>query len=189
MKRRLFTLVLFLLLGAVVNVAVAWGCVYFQATPWDDVEFLKDPNVQSLQDNHIRVYDTLEDEQLRQFGVFDSEYVAKLDESRERSSGWFSFAWRTRCGWPLLSLDGGRWSTLEFNESKGRHKFVATFHKTVIPVNPAVLLGDLEYLPLRPIWPGFAVNTLFYAAILWLLIPVPFVLRRLIRHKRGLCVA
>ena len=42
-------------------------------------------------------------------------------------------------------------------------------------------------LPLDPIWPGFAVNTLFYAAVLWLLIPGPFVLRRFIRMKRGLC--
>ena len=49
--------------------------------------------------------------------------------------------------------------------------------------------GDLfrPQLPLRPIWPGFAVNTLFYATILWLLIPGPFVLRRLIRRKRGRC--
>ena len=44
-------------------------------------------------------------------------------------------------------------------------------------------------LPLLPIWPGFAVNTIFYAAILWPLICGPFVLRRLIRRKRGLCVA
>ena len=43
--------------------------------------------------------------------------------------------------------------------------------------------------PLRPIWPGFAVNTLCYAAILWLLILGPFVLRRFIRMKRGLCPA
>ena len=44
-------------------------------------------------------------------------------------------------------------------------------------------------LPLRPIWPGFTINTPFYAAILWLLIPGPFALRRVIRRKRGLCVA
>ncbi len=42
-------------------------------------------------------------------------------------------------------------------------------------------------IPLRPIWPGFAVNTLFYATILWLLIPGPFVLRRFLRLRRGLC--
>ncbi len=41
--------------------------------------------------------------------------------------------------------------------------------------------------PLRPLWPGFAVNTLFYAAVLWLLILGPFALRRFIRVKRGLC--
>ena len=37
-----------------------------------------------------------------------------------------------------------------------------------------------------PIWPGFLADSLFYAALLWLLIPGPFVLRRFIRMKRGL---
>jgi hypothetical protein len=44
-------------------------------------------------------------------------------------------------------------------------------------------------LPLRPIPGGFAVNTVFYAAVLWLLIPGPFVLRRLLRRRRGFCPA
>ena len=44
-------------------------------------------------------------------------------------------------------------------------------------------------LPLCPIWPGFAVNTVFYAAILWLLICGPFMLRGFIRIRRGLCPA
>ncbi|MCZ6736067.1 MAG: hypothetical protein O7C65_09780 [Planctomycetota bacterium] len=47
---------------------------------------------------------------------------------------------------------------------------------------------ESQGLPLRPIWPGFAINTLFYAAILWLPIRGPFALRRLIRRERGLCV-
>ena len=42
-------------------------------------------------------------------------------------------------------------------------------------------------VPLAIIWPGFAVNTLFYALILWLYMAVPSVLRRLIRIKRGRC--
>ena len=42
-------------------------------------------------------------------------------------------------------------------------------------------------MPLVPIWPAFAVNTLFYATILWLLIPGPFTLRRFLRVRRGLC--
>ena len=47
----------------------------------------------------------------------------------------------------------------------------------------------LRAIPIRPVFPGFAVNTLFYAAVLWLLIPGPFVLRRFIRVKRGRCPA
>ena len=38
-----------------------------------------------------------------------------------------------------------------------------------------------------PAWLGFAIHTLFYAAILWLLISGSFALRRAIRRKRGQC--
>ena len=42
-------------------------------------------------------------------------------------------------------------------------------------------------LPYRPIWPGFAANTVFYAALFWLPF-APFALRRMIRRHRGLCL-
>ncbi len=67
-----------------------------------------------------------------------------------------------------------------------------TSHRTDSNRQPAVYKTaalPLSYVPLRPIWPGFAVNTLFYAVVLWLLIPGPFALRRFIRVKRGLCPA
>jgi hypothetical protein len=44
-------------------------------------------------------------------------------------------------------------------------------------------------LPCYPIWPGFAINTIFYAAILWGMSAVPLALRRRRRLKRGLCPA
>jgi hypothetical protein len=48
--------------------------------------------------------------------------------------------------------------------------------------------GGLDrVLPFRPIWPGFAINTVLYAAALWLLFAGPFALRRWRRIKRGLC--
>ena len=50
------------------------------------------------------------------------------------------------------------------------------------------LLRAPRVLPLYPIWPGFAINTIFYAAILWLLFAAPFTLRRWRRIRRGLCV-
>jgi len=42
-------------------------------------------------------------------------------------------------------------------------------------------------LPIDPIWPGFAINTVFYAVILWLIFAAPLALRRRRRTKRGLC--
>jgi hypothetical protein len=45
-------------------------------------------------------------------------------------------------------------------------------------------------LPLRLAWPGFAINTVFYAAVLWMLFAVPMALRKMRggrRIKRGWC--
>jgi len=44
-----------------------------------------------------------------------------------------------------------------------------------------------HYYPSRPLWPGFAINTVFYAGVLWVLCCGPFALRRMIRRRRGQC--
>ncbi len=87
-------------------------------------------------------------------------------------------------GWPMLALwsvwlDAGR--PQQAKPPRVKHGIV-----TSLP-----WWGDYapRILPLRPIWPGFAINTAFYAATLWLPIRGPFALRRHIRRKRGLCVA
>ena len=46
---------------------------------------------------------------------------------------------------------------------------------------------EARLLPLRPLWPGFIINTLFYALLLWLLFFAPFAARRMLRRRRGLC--
>ncbi len=53
----------------------------------------------------------------------------------------------------------------------------------------AWVVAGRSALPTRIIWPGFAINMLFYAVILWMLFAVPFALRRWWRIKRGLCPA
>ncbi len=47
----------------------------------------------------------------------------------------------------------------------------------------------LHFVPIGQIFPGFALNTIFYAAILWLLFAAPGAVRRRIRTKRGQCPA
>ena len=51
------------------------------------------------------------------------------------------------------------------------------------------LLGAFQasVLPLKPLWPGFAINTVFCACILWLLFAGALVLRRRRRLRCGPC--
>jgi hypothetical protein len=42
-------------------------------------------------------------------------------------------------------------------------------------------------IPLCPVWPGFAITTLFYAALAWGLWQVPLCIRRRYRMKRNRC--
>ncbi len=85
-------------------------------------------------------------------------------------------------GWPLLSLKyekhwhGGMPYPANWGIELGRHRSAAWSSFAVVA------------LPLRPLWPGFAINTIFYAAILSLLTFGPFAARRLIRDKRGRCI-
>jgi hypothetical protein len=85
-------------------------------------------------------------------------------------------------GWPCLAFLGWiRW----------RH-FGNVIEDRLAGFEPGIAAGMVRtrtVLPTRPIWPGFAVNTLFYAAILWLLMFGQFAMRRAIRMRRGLCLA
>jgi DNA-directed RNA polymerase subunit RPC12/RpoP len=44
-------------------------------------------------------------------------------------------------------------------------------------------------IPLEPIWPGFAINTIFYAALLWVLWVAPGKIRRFVRVRAHRCPA
>jgi hypothetical protein len=45
-----------------------------------------------------------------------------------------------------------------------------------------------RHWPTSVIWPGFIANTLLFAMTLWLLLFAPFMIRRTIRHRRGMCI-
>ncbi|MEZ6241931.1 MAG: hypothetical protein R3B57_02710 [Phycisphaerales bacterium] len=44
-------------------------------------------------------------------------------------------------------------------------------------------------LPLRPIWPGFAIDAVFYAGVCWVMLAAPGVVVRWRRRRRGRCPA
>jgi hypothetical protein len=82
-------------------------------------------------------------------------------------------------GWPLHSFTG------------------VTFDQSAFAGGPTIgqprrfwmleVGGGYWRFPFRPIWPGFAINTAFHAAVLWMLFAAPFALRRWRRIRRGLC--
>ncbi len=172
MRRRLLTILIFLLAGAVVNVAVAWG-----VTRWSvlfsggqaSTESIYAPSAWRLDNVPERWPDkpTLEATYRSRWFLFTTQN-SRLDDTKHFGVSLHEL----RSGVPTKSLacyqlgdnESGTWTF------SWRHAW-----------------GGGYRLPLRPIWPGFAVNTLLYAAILWLIIPGPFALRRLLRLRRGLC--
>jgi hypothetical protein len=202
MRRRLIQLGLFLLLGAIVNVAVAWGCAYKpdrllggksfaelrSATPSDLanvlVSVLSRPASREVNFVHtssfsgtIRIIRDLNDE----VPVWAEQWLRRCQGLYgERGS-----VTAIMSGWPIPALSGSAFRyAQDFQGVWSEHRGVwaiAFFSKNSFGVQRQ------QVLPARPLWPGFAINTLFYAGILWLLFAAPFALRRRRRIKRGLC--
>jgi len=97
----------------------------------------------------------------------------------------------SRIGWPWRSLSA------RLRPHAERHRLANTFEWTLVSPSDAILLGgglrgnlppDSAFLPLRPILPGFMINTLFYAAMWFGIFFGVAALRRFVRKKRGRCV-
>ncbi len=172
MRRRLLTIAIFLLVGAMVNVGVAWGCAviwpgYYAIYGGIDRDWPHGVPQGWPAPEVVNEY--------RGFGWAFETFFSAPDTPRW-SRG--VYAYLSRAGWPAVTLKALRWKDRGAGVDDGGWAWHINLDN-----------GKVAALPLRPIWPGFAVNSLFYAAILWLAIPGPFALRRLIRRRRGLCPA
>jgi len=105
------------------------------------------------------------------------------DETRGHSA---AFALMVVAGLPRQSLGGVAWRP---RLGAAFNSFEANWTSRSLWINGIGPVGaySATILPLRPIWPGFAINTLFYAGMLWMLCCGPFALRRMIRRRRGQC--
>jgi len=199
MLRRARHIIIFLLLGAIVNVAVAWGCAIAHgelSQQWSPHHNPRgeDPLVLMVTDNvgHEIVSGC------GRSGTMLSRHGDKI--KMYHSNVWWSSAatdplltnYAIASGWPCLSLSAAR--TTSWNESAGETddgtEYDRSLHNGLL-LNAEELAWDGEHvqsiLPLRPIFPGFLINTIFYAAFLWLLFAIPFTLRRRLRLRRGHC--
>ena len=198
MKRRaIFKLLLFLLGGAVINVAVAWTCGWASMYDLDKTLYGT-----STRDRIPPVGMPVHIWRSRGFGVEKLHVMASgssefefgdhyrpLEEVRP---GWVSLENDLRFsalsegaseadalaqGWPLLAL----WC-----ECPEYQRIEGGLLLSQVQVGQSFLVVE-RVVAFRPIWRGLAVNTVFYAAILWILFATPRAIRRKLRRRRGLC--
>ncbi len=168
-------LVVFLLLGAVVNVAVAWGCALWRplerSYPGDERGWASGDRAEVILKQWF--------EEQPRFGEHRPELWT------ERGVGWT----RTEASVELLvsrSLLSAGWP---FRALRGE------MHMTIGPVlahidswpAPNASFGE-TMIPLRPIWQSLVANTVFYAAVLWLSVRQAAALRRFVRRRCGRCL-
>ncbi len=192
MKRATLRMVLFLLLGAVINVAVAWGCVVAVPIALRPAEItVKEISADYLQVQCIQ----------RAFGRTRETWGERhslpvvIDTGSPFGQHPLVSSWE-RTGWPMRALHCST-SAHELTYTTDAGEVLAAGSEgqidqgiKVSPERFTVSTSPLPVstwraLPLRPIWPGFAVNTIIYAVLVWLLVAGVVQARRYIRRKRG----
>lgn len=174
MKHRLFNLVAFLFLGAILNIAVAWGCAkwsdWLAMVPWLET--------------HLTT---------------SAPAAWQLDHMPKNWPDKPAYAASSGTGWSLLT---------DQVSTRDDEVFILHVFRFGVPTkslasywlaaqSPSMYWDEWRYasrgsggeysLPLRPIWPAFAINTLFYATVLWLLALALFTARRIVRRRHGHC--
>ena len=189
MRRHLRTILIFLLLGAIVNIAVAWACAWRE---YDILQVIGGSNGRAYSDvRAVAWWRRNAPERRSETPDEVMSYTVHLGLSLELGAIFPSQDGRPptdpglnvmvmRAGWPMRSVSawmaGQRFS-----------KLAPTAHSAIDRTNLSVDQSP-RWLPLMPLVPGFVVNTGFYSALFWLLIPGPFALRRFIRLRRGRCI-
>ena len=184
-------LVLSIVGGAIVNVAMAWGCAMWsmQSSEWEsEPDSWPIPVPENWpQPTHIEGWGFCG------FGIQQVEILVdppeQLDRERIRNGAIGVFM----AGWPCLALYserhrlevfGGLYLSFDFSRPE-------TFDEGIAIPSDLADSHVVRCLPTRPLWPGFAINTIFYAAVLWLLFMIPGSVkrhRRRIHRGRGRCI-
>ena len=193
MKRRLTKLVLFLLLGAIVNVAVAWGCAAWSEPPVFDAFLTADLRRQKWETEERRPQ--LKSDQLwivrayRSMGLWVIVIRHQPPERRPLHVH--------RAGWPMPAFEGRannpkRGKAGQIIDASYFAAFPLPTKKTApgtAAVSDPMIWRSGRVLPVLPIWPGFAINTALYALAAMTIHGLWLIARRWIRRMRGRCLA
>jgi hypothetical protein len=200
MKRLLLLLLAYAVGGAIINVAVAWGCA-LRPLPFASsaVEFRSNENLPYWKMNESR--DRISARLLWMWVDNDISFGSGTRPFTTKRPSWSTFKLKqsprtgTECmsewcvedarGWPLLATTSLVYSSASTGLTVA-NGFQVPYGRKLSTINNLFEFAVASY---KPIWPGFAINTIFYAAVLWLLFAAPFALRRRLRARRGQCPA
>ena len=189
-KRLVFKVNLFLLLlagGAIINIAVAWGCL-LRATGIESV----DPT------NSIREWPRpvpsnwpSKPKEVSSYKVFGVTDILAFGEVRQSTTIEWEFQHVISAGlpWRCLFSDRHCMANPWFKSQRKLLWHSQSFFDGVVvpPFLHEMKQSDRRVFPTRPIWPGFVINTTMYTVIIWLLLKAPFAIRGWRRIKRALC--
>jgi hypothetical protein len=186
MRRWARTVIVFLLIGSVVNVAVAWVCA-LDTSAESDERWLD----QASQLPWLRRIEANFGLRLGEMSAYKGS-VMRIITIRGRAVAPHAptehgVLQACEAGWPMLSLAGCKlaWLRPESRNDVQVARYFGAFG--VSETNVRIFENSAGVLPVQPIWRGFAINTVLYAATAWLVIAGPFALRRVMRPRRGLC--
>ncbi len=176
---RLFVLASWLLAGGLATACVAWMHILVFLPPGVGEEISAEEAAALIESafQERKEIDQCHGNEQRRMG-----WSRKIAECYTGDARWVLHVTVLSAGWPAYCLRGSmRWSP-------GSRKYERALE---LPewMTPRTRRMLVEFLPLRPIWPGFAINTLFYALLVWLLCRALLHLRSFIRRRRGLCPA
>ena len=189
MKRWIAKLVLFLLLGAIVNVAVAWGLAGFYPATFDRTKSSLSDEARRWASDKGVPYPVISSYN----GLGIRWVVVHKQVGTTMSSGGveepvYDYAgMEVDAGWPFVAMHEQSWIDDAASSLHRRiYRTAVGLQSEITGSGPAV--APLRPLPLHPALPGFLINTLFYAAI-WFGLFVGFgAARHSIRRKRGHCI-
>src|SRR5262245_48524385 len=183
-------LALFLLLGAILNVVVAWSCALFVDLEFRDAKAYVDQGwsyyrIQRMNKERLMIWRSIRADKrgikkaVPSWSVVSGARVASRQLDPREIAGPFGFYLEEGTGWPCTSM----YASMVMNGLIG-----AAPPPAITRLDSGLLLfeEDRQWLlqpqkptarsawqfvrvaPTRPIFPGFALNTILYAAILWL---------------------
>lgn len=186
-------LAVYVLLGTIINLAVAWGCAAWSEPPGFDAFLTADLRQQRWETEERRPQ--LKSDQLWIVRAYRSKglrIIVIRHQPPERR-----LVHVHRAGWPTPAFEGRA-----INPKRGKAgqiidaSYFAAFPlptKKTAPGTTAtsdpMIWRSGRVLPVLPIWPGFAINTTLYALAAMTITGLWWIARRGIRRVRGRCLA